>query len=211
MAKILISDDHPFTLMGTKTYVQSLGHHICELCNNGIVAYNMILMHKPDIALLDMSMPGMNGLEILEKLQVTQPETKVILLTMHKERSIFNKAKSLNTRGYVLKEFSTDVLEECIDAVLAGKTWFSEQLTENLHTDGTDGTDEILNKLTFAEKKILQLVGQQHTTKEIANMLFIAEKTVENHRHSIMKKLGLPAEKNALLVWALQNVPNRSV
>lgn len=211
MAKILISDDHPFTLMGTKTYVQSLGHHICELCNNGIVAYNMILTHKPDIALLDMSMPGMNGLEILEKLQVTQPETKVILLTMHKERSIFNKAKSLNTRGYVLKEFSTDVLEECIDAVLAGKTWFSEQLTENLHTDGTDGTDEILNKLTFAEKKILQLVGQQHTTKEIANMLFIAEKTVENHRHSIMKKLGLPAEKNALLVWALQNVPNRSV
>ncbi|MBK6996392.1 MAG: response regulator transcription factor [Lewinellaceae bacterium] len=116
MANILISDDHPLTLMGTKTYVESLGHQICDLCSNGITAYNMILQRKPDIAILDINMPGMNGMEVLEKLQSSQPKTKVILLTMHNEISIFNRAKALNVKGYVLKEFSTDVLEDCINA-----------------------------------------------------------------------------------------------
>ncbi len=207
MAKILISDDHPFTLMGTKSYVQSLGHDICEMCSNGISAYNMILQHQPDIALLDMSMPGMNGLEILEKLLPSPIKTKVILLTMHKEMSIFNRARELKVKGYVLKEFSTDVLDECINAVLKGETWFSKELSENLHIDKNGSDDSILTKLTFAERKVVELIGRQHTTKEIANLLFIAEKTVENHRHSIMKKLNLPAEKNALLVWAVQNMP----
>ena len=127
MATVLISDDHPFTLMGTKAYVQSLGHQICDLCSNGISAYNMILKYKPDIALLDMSMPGMNGLEVLEKLQTARLDTRVILLTMHNEVSIFNRARELNVKGYVLKEFSTDVLEDCIKAVLNNETWFSPQ------------------------------------------------------------------------------------
>jgi DNA-binding NarL/FixJ family response regulator len=209
MAKILISDDHPFTLMGTKAYVQALGHQICELCANGISAYNMILQHQPDIALLDMSMPGMNGLEILEKLQITSPGTKVILLTMHKEVSVFNRAKALQVKGYVLKEFATDVLDDCIQAVLRGETWFSQELTENLYIDSNNAVDPVLSKLTFSEKKIIELVGKQHTSKEIANLLFIAEKTVENHRHSIMKKLNLPQEKNALLVWAIQHIPGK--
>lgn len=206
MANILISDDHPFTLMGTKAYVQALGHEICQVCSNGINAYNMILHHRPDIALLDMSMPGMNGLEILEKLQSMAVRTKVILLTMHKELSVFNRARALGVKGYVLKEFSTDVLDECIQAVLRGETWFSQQLTENLYLDMDHSNENMLTRLTFAEKKIVTLIGQQHTTKEIANLLFIAEKTVENHRHNIMKKLDLPAEKNALLVWAVQNL-----
>lgn len=205
MANILISDDHPFTLMGTKSYVQALGHHICELCTNGINAYNMILKHQPDIALLDMSMPGMNGLEILEKLQGSALRTKVILLTMHKEMSVFNRAKELNVKDYVLKEFSTDVLDDCIKAVLAGQTWFSVELSGNLHIDADNSEVPLFDRLTFSEKKILELIGQQHTSKEIAQLLFISEKTVENHRSNIMKKLDLPPEKNALLVWAVQN------
>ena len=126
MAKILISDDHPFTLMGTKAYLEALGHHICELCSNGINAYNMILHHQPDIALLDMSMPGMNGLDVLEKLQTTSSPTKIVLLTMHKEMSIFRKAESLGAKGYILKEFASDVLDDCIRGVLRGETWFSQ-------------------------------------------------------------------------------------
>ena len=208
MANILISDDHPLTLMGTKTYVESLGHHIAELCSNGITAYNMILQHKPDIAILDINMPGMNGLEVLEKLQTSQPKTKVVLLTMHNEISIFNRAKALNVRGYVLKEFSTDVLEDCINAVLKNETWFNPELSGQMDLNNDPESESILDKLTFAEKKILQLIGRQQTSKEIAKMLFISEKTVENHRSNIMKKLALPAEKNALLVWAVKNMPD---
>jgi len=207
MASILISDDHPLTLMGTKTYIESLGHHICELCSNGINAYNMILQRKPDLAVLDINMPGMNGIEILEKMQAASVHTKVILLTMHNELSIFQRAKELNVKGYVLKEFSTDVLETCIRAVLNNETWFSPELSQKLYMNTGVTTGSLLDKLTFAEKKIVELIGQQHTTKEIARMLFISEKTVENHRSSIMKKLLLPAEKNALLLWAVKNFP----
>ncbi|MBK9338569.1 MAG: response regulator transcription factor [Lewinellaceae bacterium] len=99
MANILISDDHPLTLMGTKTYIESLGHHICELCSNGINAYNMIRQRKPDIAVLDINMPGMNGIEILEKLHNEPVPTRVILLTMHNEISIFHRAKALGVKG----------------------------------------------------------------------------------------------------------------
>jgi DNA-binding NarL/FixJ family response regulator len=206
MAKILISDDHPFTLMGTKTYIESLNHYVCELCSNGISAFNMILRHEPDIALLDVSMPGMNGIEVLEKLQTHPLSTKVILLTMHKEMSLFKRAQELNVKGYVLKEFSTDVLDDCIKAVLKGEVWFSPELTDKLHMDSEAVTDNVLNKLTFAEKKVLELIAKHHTTKEIAQLLFSAEKTIENHRSNIMKKLNLPAEKNALLVWAVQHI-----
>lgn len=136
--------------------------------------------------------------------------TKIILLTMHKEMSIFKRAKDLNAKGYVLKEFSTDVLDDCIKAVLQGETWFSPELTNKLHIDSNSTNNSVLNKLTFSEKKILELIGQQHTTKDIAHLLFIAEKTVENHRSNIMKKLDLPAEKNALLIWAAQNMPHKS-
>jgi DNA-binding NarL/FixJ family response regulator len=209
MANILISDDHPLSLMGTQSYVEGLGHQICALCSNGITAYNMILQHKPDIAILDINMPGMNGLEILEKLQSSTLKTKVILLTMHNEISIFNRAKDLNVKGYVLKEFSTDVLEDCVNAVLNNETWFNPELSGQMHINTDAGSESLLDKLTFAEKKIVQLIGRQHTTKEIAQMLFISEKTVENHRSNIMKKLALPAEKNALLVWAVTNIPGK--
>lgn len=205
MANILISDDHPLTLMGTKTYIESLGHHICELCSNGITAYNVIVQREPDIAVLDINMPGMNGIEVLEKLHHTAIKTKVILLTMHKEVSIFKRARDLNARGYVLKEFSIDVLETCINVVLKNETWFSPQLTDKLSHSGDDSKDSLLTRLTFAEKKIVELIGKQHTSREIAQILFITEKTVENHRSNIMKKLNLPSEKNALLMWAIQN------
>lgn len=210
MASILICDDHPFTLMGTRSFVQSLGHTVCEVCNNGISAYNLILSQQPDIALLDVSMPGLNGLELLEKLRHTSVRTRIILLTMHKEMSIFNRARSLGARGYVLKEFSSEVLEKCINAVLNGGTWFSEQLSSNLLIDDQKlNPESLFEKLTFAERKILELISQQRTSREIAQILFIAEKTVENHRSNIMKKLGLPAEKNALLLWAVQNLPGK--
>jgi DNA-binding NarL/FixJ family response regulator len=211
MIKILLADDHPLTLMGTKMYIDGLGYRICELCSNGISAYNMILTKQPDIAILDINMPGMNGIEVLAKISVECPKTKVILLTMHKEMSIFKRAEALNVQGYVLKEFVTDVLGDCIKAVLSGRKWFSKELTQRLQIDtndgNTEGVESPLNALTFAEKKIITLIQKQHSTKEIAELLFISEKTVENHRHNILKKLQLPAgDRHALVRWAIANI-----
>lgn len=206
MATVIIADDHPFTLMGTQGFVTGLGHKVLDLCSNGIAACNSILARCPDIALLDMSMPGMNGIEILEKLQRDKCDTRVILLTMHNEVSIFNRARELGVRGYVLKEFAAQELTRCLEEVLNNKTWFSPQLNALLLMDNKRGeTTGGLEKLTFSERKILELIQQQHTTKVIAQMLFITEKTVENHRGSIIRKLNLPPEKNALLIWAMKH------
>lgn len=206
MARILICDDHPFVLMGTKSYVQGLGHTVCEICSNGISAFNMIQQHRPDIALLDISMPGMNGIEVLKKVREEKLKTKVILLTMHNEMSVFNRAKALEVNGYILKDFGVETLGECIDSAMKGNVWVSKELSESLVFDKEQGqSTDLLNELSAAEKKIVALIAKQHTSRDIASMLFITEKTVENHRHRIMKKLDLPAEKNALLVWALKN------
>lgn len=208
MANIVICDDHPFTLMGTKAYVEKLGHHVVAVCANGIEALNIILTHRPDIALLDFNLPGYNGLEVLERLQEKKSNTKVILVTMHKEVSIYKKSKELGICGYVLKEYALDAMEECINTVQKGDKWFSQELLSQLDHEQSNVTG-VLSQLTFVERKIVNLVAQQKKSKEIGMSLFISEKTVENHRSNIIKKLGLPNEKNALLVWALQNKENQ--
>lgn len=208
MVSVIIADDHPFTLIGTKTFTESLGYNVIDLCNNGISAYNTIISKKPDIAILDVNMPGMNGIEVLEKLQQRKlVRTKVVLLTMHNEVSIFTHAKTLGARGYLLKEFAMDELGDCLLAIQNGKRWFGAALTRTLVVDKQNAADrnDKISHLTFSEKKVLELIAAQRTTREIAGLLFISEKTVETHRRNIIQKLSLPQEKNALLLWAVKN------
>ena len=204
MPTIVIADDHPITVMGTRSFVESLGYKLLDTCSNGIAAYNSIVARQPDLALVDMNMPGMNGIELLEKLSRQRCPTKVVMLTMHNESSIFKRARELGARGYLLKEFAVKELEICLREVANGNLWDSPQLTPLLKKDTAGETTEELERLTFSERKIVELIAGGHPTRAIAQMLFISEKTVENHRSSIIKKLNLPAEKNALLVWAIR-------
>lgn len=199
--RILIADDHPFTLIGTKGFVESLGYKVEDICSNGITAYNLINTHQPNIAILDINMPGMDGLEVLEKVYRQKLKTKVILLTMHKEMTVFKKANQFEVSGYILKENAQEELQLCLEAVKKGNQYISKNLENDLLIDNSSENDG-LNKLTFTEKKILELIAQQKTSKQIAEMLFISEKTVEGHRSNIITKLELPKEKNVLLVWA---------
>ncbi|WP_394757999.1 response regulator, partial [Flavobacterium sp.] len=94
--KILIADDHPFTLQGTKSFVESYGYKITDTCSNGVSALNLITLHQPDIAILDINMPGLDGLDVAKKVQESKIKTKIILLTMHKEMTIYKKATELD-------------------------------------------------------------------------------------------------------------------
>jgi DNA-binding NarL/FixJ family response regulator len=203
--RILIADDYPFSLAGTKAFVESLNYTVEDICSNGIAALNLITAHQPHIAILDINMPGMDGLEVLAKVGQQKLPTKIILLTMHKERTIFNKAFSLGAYGYVLKENAQDELKLCLEAVIKGLRYTSKNLDDDLKIDSTEGSRVFLDKLTFAEKKILELVAQQKTSRQIAELLFISEKTVEGHRTNIIQKLELPKSKNSLLIWALKH------
>lgn len=203
MCNILIADDHPIVLFGTKVFLEQKGFNIVSTCSNGVEAYNQIIAKQPDIALLDMSMPGMNGIEVIEKMRNNKFPAKIVLQTMHNEYSIFNRAKELGVKGYLLKEFAMDELEKCLFEVREGRTYFSKHLTQKLSINN-DTNNFDLSQLTFAEKKILDLVAQQKSSKEIAALLFISEKTVETHRSHIIRKLNIPPAKNALLIFAMK-------
>ena len=203
--KILIADDHPFTLQGTKSFVESYGYKVTDTCSNGVSALNLITLHQPDIAILDINMPGLDGLDVAKKIQESKLKTKVILLTMHKEMTIFKKANEYGIYGYILKEHAQTELEKCLIEVAKGNKYVSEFLEDDLVVDNKKDNHE-LAKLTLSERKIVELIAQQKTSKQIAELLFLSEKTVEGHRSNIIEKLGLPKEKNTLLIWAIQHV-----
>lgn len=203
--KILIADDHPFTLQGTKSFVESFGYKVLDTCSNGVSALNLIKLHLPDVAILDINMPGLDGLDVAKKVYENKLKTKVILLTMHKEMTIYKKAKQYNIYGYILKEHANSELEKCLSEVQNGNRYVSEYLEDDLIADNQKDLTE-LTQLTLAERKIVTLIAKQKTSKQIAEMLFLSEKTVEGHRTNIIEKLGLPKEKNTLLIWTIQHV-----
>jgi len=206
--KILIADDHPFTLQGTKSFVESCGFKVTDTCSNGIAALNLIILHQPDIAILDINMPGLDGLDIAQKIQKNKIRTKVVLLTMHDEAAIYKRALSYGIYGYILKENAQKELDQCLHEVIKGKI-FTSALLGNATLEMSDNDDFGGTRvLTFSEKKILDLIAQEKTSKQIASSLFLSEKTVEGHRSKIIEKLGLAKEKNALLKWALRNYKN---
>jgi len=198
---ILIADDHPLTLMGTKQFVESLGYTVASVCNNGINAYSQIILNKYEIAILDIDMPGMDGLEILETVFKLKLKTKIILLTMHQETSYFKKANDFGVFGYVLKSYSEVELGICLEAVSKGNYYVSPMISKELYVDEEGYKDDALSNLTNTENKVLKLVAKQLTNKQIAEILFVSERTVEGHRRNIIEKLGLPKVKNVLLKW----------
>ena len=203
--KVLLADDHPFTLQGTKSYIESIGHKVLDSCSNGVSALNLIKLHSPDVAILDINMPGLDGLDVAKKVFENKLKTKIILLTMHKEMTIYKNAKEYNIYGYILKEHASTELEKCLLAIKNGDRYVSEYLQDDLIVDHQKNLTE-LTQLTLAERKIVTLIAEQKTSKQIAELLFLSEKTVEGHRTNIIEKLGLPKEKNTLLKWAIQHV-----
>ena len=205
MKTIIIADDHPITLSGIKVYIENLGYLVLDTFQNGIDAYNGILKLNPDFVILDLNMPGMNGLEVLEKVRKENEEVKIILYTMYHEKSFLTKAKELGVNGYLLKDFALEELSICLGKINDDEYWFSPKLEETLTINKHDTEKTKIMLLSPAERKILSLIGEDHNTKSISDLLFISEKTVEKHRSNIIKKLGLPNEKNVLVRFALQN------
>lgn len=201
--KILLADDHPLILHGTKTYLESIGYQITDVCSNGTTAFNLIKLKGHDLAILDISMAEMSGIEVARKVQESRLSCKIILLTMHNEMEIYEKAQNYGIYGYLLKVFSSEELDTCIQTIMRGDRYLSPYLEKELVVSKNE--NELLNDLNVTEQKIIELIAMQKTSKQIGDLLFIAEKTVEWHRSNIIVKLGLPKEKNVLMKWAIQH------
>ena len=200
---IIIADDHPLLLKGLSNFRIEKGYNLVGSGIDGREAYNLIAKLQPDIAILDIQMPFMSGIEIARKCNTNNLNTKIVLITFHKEKDLYRQAKELNIYGYILKEFALDEIENCIYTVSEGQSYFSPKIRELL--DEPSSKDDVLKLLTPSERKILKLIARDKTNKEIASMLFISHRTVEKHRSNIITKLDLQHKTNSLLIWAKEH------
>jgi DNA-binding NarL/FixJ family response regulator len=203
---IITADDHPLLLKGLNDFLLEKKYNLIGSGNNGKEAYKLITEKKPDIAILDIQMPFMSGLEIAKSSKINGLDTKIVLITLHKERELYQKAQDLNIFGYILKEFALEEIENCIDTVSQGNHYFSPKIVEVLADESP--RDRSLRQLTPSEKKILKLIAEDKTNREIASLLFISYRTVEKHRSNIITKLKLKPKTNSLLIWAKENIKN---
>lgn len=200
---IIIADDHPLLLKGLSDLLIEKGYNVVGKGQNGREAYNLISQLKPEIAILDIQMPVLSGLEIAKKCIGKDIATKIVLITFHKEKELYYQAKELNVFGYILKEFALEEIEACINSVLENTPYFSPKILEMLSISETEPTG--LGALTPSEKKILKLIAKDKTNREIASLLFISHRTVEKHRSNIINKLNLEQKTNSLLIWAKEH------
>ncbi len=199
---IITADDHPLLLKGLNDLLIERGYNIIGSAKDGREAYALITKENPDIAILDIQMPFLSGIEIAQKCKSNCLSTKIILITLHKERELYEQAKEMNIFGYILKEFALEEIETCLENVLRGDHYFSPKIVGKLEKNNVDNS--ILDDLTPSERKILKLIGKDKTNKEIASLLFISHRTVEKHRSNIIHKLNLEHKTNSLLIWAKQ-------
>lgn len=200
---IIIADDHPLLLKGLSDFLLEKGYNVIGQAENGEDACELIHTKNPDIAILDIQMPLLSGLEIAKKCLNETLQTKVVLITFHKEVELYYQAKDLNIFGYILKDFALEEIENCINTVIQGEPYFSPKILEmlSIKNEETPG----LSYLTPSEKKILKLIASDKTNKDIAALLFISHRTVEKHRSNIIHKLSLEQKTNSLLIWAKEN------
>ncbi len=207
---ILIADDHPVYRKGLRQIIESdPGMKVISEVSDGEAALSEIEFRKPDLAILDIDMPKINGLEVLKTLVQKKVIVDVIFLTMYDEEQMFNKAIELGAMGYVLKESAVNDIVESIKTVASGKHYISPSISGYLlkhrNTVEPRGTMiSLLSGLTASERKILKMVASNKTSQQIADELFITVKTVEHHRSNICKKLSIQGS-NALLRFALDN------
>lgn len=209
--KILVADDHPIFRIGLCNVIQSgiLNSRLFE-ADNGTIAWEIIKNEHPDIAVLDINMPGIDGLELCKKVKHNNLLTKVIILTMYKEKSLLEKAKENGAKSYLIKDNSIFEVVDAIKAVSDNNYYWSDSLNElqqEIFAENKEmgKVEAIISELTSTELKTLKLVCKNYTSKEIAEFLFITPKSVDNNRSRISKKLGLEQVTNSLLIWAMKH------
>lgn len=203
--KIFIADDHQLLIDGLTSFFKELdGFEVIGHANDGLVLLQEIATKVPDIILLDLNMPKMDGMTTLKNIKANYPNIKVIIISNYHQSQLIKETKALGANGYVLKNGSKSDLLSAIETVNSGKMYFPEE--EEKTNNNSVFADEFMKKhqLTKREVEIIRLVCQELNSKEIAEKLFIAEFTVNTHRRNILSKLGM---KNtpALINFAKQN------
>ena len=207
--KILIAEDHTLVRKGLRSLLTpNDAWEIVGEAVDGLDAIRRVQQHRPDLIILDLSMPKMNGIAAIKEIKTQSPETKVLALTVHKTEEHILAAFEAGANGYCLKDAPIDELFTSVTNVLSGKLHLSPEVSEKVLEGYLEGRKKLKSRsswdtLTQREKEVLQLVGEGYQSKEIADHLCISWKTVEKHRANIMDKLNLHSA-SALTAYAIE-------
>jgi DNA-binding NarL/FixJ family response regulator len=208
--KIFVADDHPIFREGLIKIIQQERHFkVCDSAGNGNTALEYIRAKKPKVAVLDISMPGLSGIEISKKIMEEKLSTLPIILTMYSDEEYLDAAMESGVKGYLLKDSTTHEIIDCIKTILQGGFYISKELTDYLikNKKPQSNKNEILQqieKLTPSERQILKLLSQNKTSTQIAEVMCLSHRTIQNHRMNICHKIGLCGH-NKLLLFAIEH------
>jgi DNA-binding NarL/FixJ family response regulator len=189
--QLLLADDHPVVRDGLRAVLEREGFHVVAEAANGREAVDWSQKLHPDVAVLDLSMPLLNGIDAAREIRRVSPDTKTIILTMHNERQFILAGLRAGTRGFVLKSRSADELVHAVREAARGGAFFSPEVTQAAIEAYQNKSELPDDPLTPRERQVLQLIAESKTTKEIAALLGISVKTVETYRSRIMDKLEI--------------------
>lgn len=192
--RILLVDDHALVRAGIRALIEGKpGIEVIAETGEGHEALHMVGELRPDLVLLDITMPAMNGFEVLEQITKQYPETRVIILTVHEGTEYAMRALRAGAAGYLPKSAASIELEDAISAVAQGGTYLSHAISQKTAFEYAQARmpQDLLASLTARQREILKLIAEGQSTKEIAGKLNISVKTVESHRAKLAEKLGI--------------------
>lgn len=204
--KVIISDDHPIFRSGLRQVIEGEPRFaVVAEASDGETALALIEKERPDIVILDVNMPKMGGFAVAKELRRKAIDCEIVFLTMHSEEPMFNKAMELGAKGYILKDGAAVEIVNCLIAVHKGDFAASPAVTSYLFKRARrDVVEGGVEDLTRTERKILRLIAEYKTSKEIADELCVSYRTIENHRYNICQKLNVSGN-NALVKYALKH------
>jgi DNA-binding NarL/FixJ family response regulator len=208
--RILLADDHDIVRRGLKELLQERpGWTVCAEASNGREAVELAAEHRPQVAVLDLSMPELNGLEATRRIRQATPETEVLVFTMHDSEELVRNVLAAGARGYLLKSDAALQLVPAVESLAQRKPFFAGRISEVLlegflNPERHDGSRDSAERLTSREREIVQLLAEGNSNKEIARSLDLSIKTVETHRAAVMRKLDLHSLAD-LVRFAIRN------
>lgn len=206
---VIVADDHPIFRSGLINILDKSKFKVEGEAADGEETIKLLKSLKPGILILDMDMPKLNGLQVLEQINYISPKTKTIFLTMYKEEKLFNRVMDLGVLGYMIKDSAIAEIINCLETVTENNYYISPVLSSYLVrriklTRHFEDENEELENLTKTELKVLKLISLSKSSKQIGEELFISPRTVDKHRENICKKLNIHGSLN-LMKYAIDN------
>ena len=209
MLRLLLADDHDIVRRGMKELLEEqIGWSVCAEAANGRTAVELALAERPNVAILDLSMPELNGLEATRRIKEALPETEVLIFSMHESEEVIRDVLDAGARGYLLKSDASRQLVAAVETLARHQPFFSGRVSEvvlgGFLKPGQTQATPASTRLTSREREVIQLLAEGKSNKQIATVLDLSVKTIETHRTSAMHKLGLKSLPD-LVRFAIRN------